>query len=65
VLTETDEIEAINFVERVRLDVPTVMPRSGDGIRLAFGWASPKAGDSADALVQRADERLAQELINR
>ena len=65
VLTETDEIEAINFVERVRLEVPTVMPRSGDGIRLSFGWASPKAGDSADALVQRADERLAQELINR
>ena len=65
VLTETDEIEAINFVERVREDAPTTLPRSGDGLRLAFGWASPKVGESAGTLVRRADHRLMQELLHR
>ena len=65
VLTETNEIEAINFVERVREEAPTTLPRSGDGLRLAFGWASPKAGESAGTLVRRADHRLMQELLHR
>jgi len=65
VLTETNEIEAINFVERVREDAPTTLPRSGDGLRLAFGWASPKVGESAGTLVRRADHRLMQELLHR
>ena len=42
VLTETNEVEAINFVERARLEAPATLPRSGDGLRLAFGWASPQ-----------------------
>ncbi len=65
VLTETNEIEAINFVERAREEAPTILPRSGDGLRLAFGWASPRAGESPDALVQRADHRLMRELLSR
>jgi diguanylate cyclase (GGDEF)-like protein len=65
VLTETNEIEAINFVERARTEAPLTLPRSGDGLRLAFGWASPKAGESAGSLVLRADRRLMQELANR
>ncbi|MHB8890509.1 MAG: diguanylate cyclase [Candidatus Limnocylindrales bacterium] len=65
VLTETNEIEAINFVERVREEAPLTLPRSGEGLRLAFGWASPKAGESADSLVRRADHRLMQELLRR
>jgi diguanylate cyclase (GGDEF)-like protein len=58
VLTETDEIAAINFVERVREAGPRTMPRAGDGLRFNFGWASPKSGESADALVRRAEKRL-------
>jgi diguanylate cyclase (GGDEF)-like protein len=65
VLTETNEVEAINFVERARVEVPIALPRSGDGLRLAFGWASPRAGESPDALVRRADHRLMRELLNR
>jgi diguanylate cyclase (GGDEF)-like protein len=65
VLTETHEIEAINFVERVREEAPLMLPRSGEGLRLAFGWASPVAGESAGSLVLRADRRLMQELANR
>jgi diguanylate cyclase (GGDEF)-like protein len=58
VLTETDEIAAINFVERVREAGPRTMPRAGDGLRFNFGWASPRSGESADALVRRAEKRL-------
>jgi diguanylate cyclase (GGDEF)-like protein len=58
VLTETDEIAAINFVERVREAGPRTMPRAGDGLVFNFGWASPRSGESADALVRRAEKRL-------
>jgi diguanylate cyclase (GGDEF)-like protein len=58
ILTETDEIAAINFVERVRESGPRSMPRGGEGLRFTFGWASPKTGESADAVVRRAMDRL-------
>jgi diguanylate cyclase (GGDEF)-like protein len=58
ILSETDEIAAINFVERVREAGPRSMPRGGERLRFAFGWASPKSGESADALVRRASDRL-------
>ena len=58
VLTETDEIAAINFVERVREAGPKSMPKGFDGLQFSFGWASPKPGESADAVVRRADARL-------
>jgi|1186.fasta_scaffold16495_3 diguanylate cyclase (GGDEF)-like protein len=63
VLTETDEIAAINYVERVRESGPRSMPRGGENLRFSFGWASPKAGEAADALVRRADTRLMAELL--
>ena len=65
VLTDTHEIEAINFVERVRDEAPAALPHSGEGLRLVFGWASPRAGESADALVRRANHRLMRELLPR
>jgi diguanylate cyclase (GGDEF)-like protein len=58
VLTETDEIAAINFVERVREAGPRSMPRGGERLRFSFGWASPKPGEAADAIVRRASDRL-------
>jgi diguanylate cyclase (GGDEF)-like protein len=63
ILTETDEISAINLVERARDHIPGTLPRAGEGIRLSFGWASPNAGDSADLLVRRADARLIEDLL--
>ena len=62
VLTETDEIAAINFVERVREAAPKAMPKGFDGLTFSFGWASPKPGESADRVVRRADARLMVEL---
>jgi diguanylate cyclase (GGDEF)-like protein len=63
VLTETDEIAAINFVERVREAGPRSMPRGVDGLRFSFGWASPQPGESPDAIVRRAERRLMAELL--
>jgi diguanylate cyclase (GGDEF)-like protein len=62
VLTETDEISAINFVERVRDAGPRAMPRGFEGLSFSFGWASPRQGESADAVVRRAELRLAAEM---
>ncbi len=63
VLTETDEIAAINFVERVRESGPGSLPGGADSLRFSFGWASPKQGESADAVVKRAQGRLTAELL--
>ncbi len=63
VLTETDEIAAINFVERVRESGPELMPETGDSLVFCFGWASPKLGESVESIVRRAERRLEADLI--
>lgn len=63
VLTETDEIAAINFVERVREHAPKKLPRGADSLAFGFGWASPNPGEAADAVVRRAETRLLAELL--
>lgn len=63
VLTETDEVAAVNYVERVRERVPPLVSAAGGGARLSFGWASPVSGESADVLVRRADRRLSGDLL--
>ncbi|HEY5630329.1 MAG TPA: diguanylate cyclase [Candidatus Limnocylindrales bacterium] len=63
VLAETDEVAAVNYVERVRESVLPRLPMLGETLRLSFGWASPVSGDSADILVRRADHRMIQELL--
>ncbi len=62
-LSETDEIASINFVERVREAAPRSVPRTSDLVRLVFGWASPRAGDAPDAVVRRAETRMAADRI--
>jgi diguanylate cyclase (GGDEF)-like protein len=63
ILTETDEIAAINFVERVRERLLPRLPMDGAGLRLSFGWASPLSGESPDVVVRRADHRMIEELL--
>ena len=63
ILTETDEIAAINYVERVREAGPRSMPRGGENLRFSFGWSSPKVGEAPDSVVRRADTRLMAELL--
>lgn len=58
-LSETDEIASINFIERVRVAGPTAVSRTADLVRFVFGWASPRQGDAPEALVRRAEDRMA------
>jgi diguanylate cyclase (GGDEF)-like protein len=64
VLTETDEIAAINFVERVREAAPRTLPEVRGIVRLSFGWASPKKREAPDSVVRRAERRLIAELTH-
>jgi diguanylate cyclase (GGDEF)-like protein len=58
-LTETDEIAAINFVERAR----AACERQPGELRIAIGWASPTAATDLVAALTVAEQRLAEELV--
>ena len=61
-LPETNEVAAINFVERARQACEQELAPFGDRVRIGFGWASPPPkGDVADA-IQIAVRRLADDL---
>ena len=60
-LPETNEIDAINFVERTRTAVIADLGPAGESVTAAFGWASPTDGELEAALVI-AEERLAREI---
>jgi diguanylate cyclase (GGDEF)-like protein len=60
-LPETDEIAAINFVERVRTSCEKHI-RTPDLVRVAFGWAGPTASSDLRAAVGIATARLATEI---
>ena len=56
-LTETDEIRAVNFVERVRATCEDWLDANAPGVGIAFGWASPE-GDGLAGARLRAQQRL-------
>jgi diguanylate cyclase (GGDEF)-like protein len=62
-LTETDEIAAINFVERARTSCEGVLRSASDVLRIGFGWASPPSngdlGDAIDVALRRLVSDLA------
>ena len=61
-LTETTEIDAINFIERARVSCERDLRVASEVVGVAFGWASPpKGNDLADAFAV-AQQRLAAEL---
>jgi diguanylate cyclase (GGDEF)-like protein len=60
-LTETDEIAAINFVERVRAACESVL-RAPDLVRIGIGWASPEGSTDLRAAIDVAEARVADEL---
>lgn len=59
-LTETDEVRAVNFVERVRVTFEELLAESAPAVRIAFGWASPQSDGLAGACA-RAEQRLVRE----
>jgi len=64
-LTETDEIAAINFIERARTSCEGVLRSASDVLRIGFGWASPPSkgdlGDAVDLALRRLAIDLAQD----
>jgi diguanylate cyclase (GGDEF)-like protein len=61
-LTETTEIQAINFIERARGSCERDLRVASEVVGVAFGWASPpKSWDLTDA-VAMAMKRLQSEL---
>ena len=62
ILTETDEIAAINMIERVRDRCDQAIElRAGEG-RVAFGWASPRPNRALEESVAKAEELLRRDL---
>ena len=57
-LPETDEVAAINYVERVRAACDRWLEASAVSLRLAVGWASPSANGSLSGALHLASERL-------
>ena len=60
-LPETNEIAAINFVERVRTAIDASLGNMAETVTVAIGWASPTDGD-LDVALEVAEGRLAAEL---
>lgn len=61
-LTETDEIAAINFVERARAACEKHFGIDSDGLRVGMGWASPTGPGGLSEALQVATHRLDDDL---
>jgi diguanylate cyclase (GGDEF)-like protein len=57
-LPETDEVAAINYVERVRLACERWLESGAVALRLAIGWASPTPVGEIDTALRAAEERM-------
>ena len=60
-LTETDEIAAINMIERVRDRCDRALNGHSTRARMAFGWASPTRTLTLRDAVAKAEELLRRE----
>jgi diguanylate cyclase (GGDEF)-like protein len=57
-LAETDEIAAINYVERIRQICEPWLQSAAVPLRLAIGWSSPSAASDLEFAIKRAEERM-------
>jgi diguanylate cyclase (GGDEF)-like protein len=57
-LVETDEIQAINYVERIRNACDSWLEAGGVASRLSIGWAEANNSRSTEAAVVMAEDRL-------
>jgi diguanylate cyclase (GGDEF)-like protein len=62
-LPETDEVAAINYVERVRQASDLWLESGAIALRLAIGWASPVADSSVSGAQAQAIERMFGEML--
>lgn len=63
-LVETDELQALNFIDRVLRNMQEAITREGREIHVGVGWASPAAGDRLAGAIALAEERLATDFFH-
>jgi diguanylate cyclase (GGDEF)-like protein len=57
-LPDTDEVKAINYVERVRSACDLWLEAGAVSLRLSMGWAEINANQPVDPAIQAAEQRL-------
>lgn len=57
-LPETDEIQAINYVERVRDACDRWLEGGAVPLHLSIGWAAPGTGGDLDTALRTAEDRM-------
>jgi hypothetical protein len=57
-LPDTDEVKAINYVERVRSACDLWLEAGAVSLRLSMGWAEINANQPVDPAIQTAEQRL-------
>jgi diguanylate cyclase (GGDEF)-like protein len=57
-LPETDEVAAINYVERVRQSCDIWLEAAAISVRLVMGWASATAGGTLQGALRVAEQRM-------
>jgi diguanylate cyclase (GGDEF)-like protein len=57
-LVETDEVSAINYVERIRSNCDVWLAAGAVSLRLSVGWAEIRPDRSLEAVVHEAEQRL-------
>lgn len=60
-MPETDEVAAINYIERVRTACDLWLEAGALAVRLVMGWASPPPGGSLEDALRLAGERMMEE----
>jgi len=60
-LVETDEVRAVNYVERVRAACDRWLEASALALRLSIGWASPMVDGELGAALRVAEDRMHRE----
>jgi diguanylate cyclase len=63
-LTDTSEIEALNFIDRVLRSLNDSIEREAREIRIGVGWASSANGGELPAAIALAEERLATDFFH-
>jgi diguanylate cyclase (GGDEF)-like protein len=57
-LVETDEVRAINYIERIRSNCDIWLAAGAMSVRLSVGWAEIRPDRSVEAAVGEAEQRL-------
>ena len=57
-LPETDEVRAINYIERVRQACDLWLEAGAVALNLSLGWASPGPDDDLETAMVTAEDRL-------